>query len=1194
MRLVKTFAGWLALILSAVILFVGVFAAVTIWRLSQEPVSLHRLTPYIVDHLNKSMGENKLSVGDLVLRWRGWAEKFDVGLRDVTIIGANDRELLHIPEADVVFSSKALFEGVLALREMNLIGPRIRLERSADGKIDIGYVADEAALDADGLSGILALGEEDDTPSNPDELVYDKGRGSSVTIELPSSTIGETAVVADGSDDISQPAINQSNDSAPLEQNGAVEQSGSDVLRDVIAILSGERTDFPAAAYFESFGVVNADLQVRDEKLGVVWAAPQADILLSRKPLGIGAEASLQVSAGALSTRVSVTGDYSIQTGEIDLEADVGEVELSDLVSISDVFENLRDAYLPVSGKLKAKYDTDGELLFASTDLVVGSGIISLPSEMRATYRVRDGKIVTSYVPGRFNLDDVVLNVGDASAKLQGVVLDPFGKWSVNLDAFATDVQTNDLKHLWPESLGVDARDWVVTNLSEGIVHQASMHTELHQDDEDGIALDALGGQMTMSGVTVHYLGDMPSVLDAGGRAEFDADSFKIYVDRGNADGLTVTDASIEFTRLNDPVPAADIEVVAHGSARKALELIEAEPLGFATRLGIDPAQISGEQATRVRLYFPLLRAVRFEDVEVAAASRIENASITNAFRDLDVTDGTFELQVNTKGLDLNGVAAIGNGKTKINWVENFETNAAIRSHYTLSGDLDLGVLPTVELDASPYLTGMAKGKVDIKVKSDQVELVGDVDLKAVTIALPFDGVDYQKEPGPDAKATFDLAVQYDGGGTLKSFAAIAPELAAEGRGTWRGDNPMADKWVFEIDTATFRDNTDVSGTVRLADDDKLTVDLRGSQFDLRYFVDKDASKQTDPTQSASDQAENLNLMVTLASDRFLLKGDEPLLSDGKITFSQDRANQEIEISARQLIATPWIVSDDTVGNTQPKQKQSPNSGGIGQSATRSGGTTEIFLNIEQMVMANGELLGDVKGSIHTVGQEWDRLVLNGSLGDRANVFAQVTREDFVTRKVKLTSEDAGKFLRAVDMYENLLGGILTVEGTVDDADLAQPFTGTVNIDDFRVVNAPVAARVLGAASLTGLGDVLQGNGISFDELNGGFTYANDVLSLSKISANGTAVGVTANGSIDLAKSEIRLSGSIVPIYALNSALGVIPILGDLLVGEEGGGIFAPTYTVEGDLENPDITVNPLSTFVPGVFRNLITGAEPG
>ena len=235
-----------------------------------------------------------------------------------------------------------------------------------------------------------------------------------------------------------------------------------------------------------------------------------------------------------------------------------------------------------------------------------------------------------------------------------------------------------------------------------------------------------------------------------------------------------------------------------------------------------------------------------------------------------------------------------------------------------------------------------------------------------------------------------------------------------------------------------------------------------------------------------------------------------------------------------------------------------------------------------------------MRGSIHTVGQEWDRLVLNGAFGDRANVFAQVVREDFQTRKVTLTSEDAGRFLRAVDMYDNLLGGRMTIEGTVDESDVSQPFTGKASIDEFRVVNAPIAARVLSAASLTGLGDVLQGNGISFNALNGDFTYVNDVLSLSKVAANGAAVGVTANGSIDLAKSEIRLAGSIVPVYALNSALGAIPLLGDILVGEEGGGIFAPTYTIEGDLDEPSITVNPLSTFVPGVFRNLITGAEPG
>jgi hypothetical protein len=1182
-RHVKTFAGWLALILSALILFVGVFAAVTIWRLSQEPVSLHRLTPYLVDHLNQSMGDNRLEVDDIVVQWRGWAERFDVSLREVSIIAAGDQELLNIPEADVVFSSRALFEGVLALRELNLIGPRIRLSRSADGKFDIGYLGEAAALEG---GTVLTGGNGDDSePDEESDLAYEKGRGPSVTIELQSgdtlpqnTEVGQAAGLTPTAEDT---------DTAPTPS----ETSGAQIMRDVFAILSGERVDIPAAAYFESFGVVNADLEVRDDQLGVVWAAPQADILLSRRALGIGAQASLNVTAGDIATDVRITGEYSTETDEVELEAELGQIDLSNLISISDVFEPLRDAFVPVSGTLRTTHSVDGELLSASTDLAIGEGLINLPKEVRATYRVGDGHIRTSFVPGRFSIDDVTLNVGDASAKLQGVVLDPFGKWQVNLDALATDVSTNDLDRLWPENVGKDAREWVVTNLSEGIVHQATLHTELHQDDDDNVVLDELGGQMTMSGVTVHYLGEMPDVLNASGRAEFDETSFSIFVDGGEADGLLVSDASIIFTKLDEPIPYADIEVVANGSARKALDLIEAKPLGFATRLGIDPAQVSGDQATRVRLHFPLLRAVTFDDVEVAAASRIENAAISDAFRGMDVNAGSFELQVNTKGLELNGAATIGDGKTNIKWTESFDNAVPLRSHYVLSGDLDLAVLPDIELDPGPYISGMAKGTLDIKVSSADVAVVGDVVLNDTRIAIPADQLSYQKLPGGAANAKFDLNVQYDGGGRLNALALSAPALEASGRATWRGDNAMADKWVVELENSRFRQNTDINGTIRMGEGGRLFVELQGSQFDLRSFVEDDDSP-SDDTEDNSDQ--NTNFVVILEGDEFLLKGDQPLMSGGKLTLDQNNDKRELEITARQLIATPWIIAEDAAQETAPEPAGGPNSGGIGEQASRTGGSTEIFLNIEQLVMANEELLGEVRGSVHMIGQEWDRLVLNGSLGDRANVFAQVAREDFQTRKVMLSSEDAGKFLRAVDMYDNLLGGVLSIEGTVDERDLAQPFTGTVNVDNFRVVNAPIAARVLSAASLTGLNDVLQGNGISFDELNAEFTYVNDVLSLSKGAANGTAVGVTANGSIDLAKSEIRLAGSIVPIYALNSALGAIPILGDLLVGEEGGGIFAPTYTIEGDLEEPSIIVNPLSTFVPGVFRNLITGAEPG
>ncbi|OSQ30360.1 AsmA-like C-terminal domain-containing protein [Thalassospira sp. MCCC 1A03138] len=1178
MRRIKIFTGWCGLLLAAVILFVGVFLGVLVWRISQGPVSLHRLVPYVVAELNESSGDTRFDVGDMVLFWRGWQERFDIRLRDVSVRDGADNEMLHVPEADVVFSSRALFDGVLALRELNLIGPKLRLVRRADGKIDIGYTANEQASrettdvvksdtapvpaaetdSADGIAGTAPA------QNNPDQPV----------VTMPMPTASENA----------SPEPDQ-----PLSDAQRGIRDGSSAMREIVAILSGEAADFPAAAYFESFGVFGADLQVRDEALDIVWSAPSADIRLSRKPMGIHADVTMKVNAGTVSTDVNVTAEYDSRIEEIDMVVDLGEVVPSQLTSISDMFADLAGIKVPVTGRVTAKLGADGSVIELGTDLDLGVGRVDFPAPMTATYHVTGGKAGMSFVPGRLSFDDVRIEAGETAVVLKGVALNPLGQWAIDITATATDVRTNDLPQLWPETIGDNARTWVVENLTEGIVHQAELRTKLHQDETGNIVVDHLDGEMNMTGVTVHYLGDMPSVLGAGGRAEFDQSSFSIFVNEGEADGIVVDEATLVFSQLDTDSEMADFEIVAHGGARNALEMIDEEPLGFATKLGINPAQVEGEQATRVKLHFPLLKDLTFDDVEVAAASRIEKAAITDAFRELDLSDGTFELQVNTKGLELSGEAAIGNGRTDIKWVESFADDTPVISHYDLEGDLDLAALAQVGFAADPYASGVATGKVAIEhLRSRDVVIKAQTSLSAADIKL--DMVDYHKTPGQDASLAFDLTVKANGAGEIRSFDLMAPELVAKAKGRWRGDSPIADKFTINLNDTRFRENLAVSGAITVDQGGKLLVDLKGKQFDLRSFVE-DTPK--DGAQKSASPAADFDAMdIRLEASEFLIKGDRPVLRDGSILLNQTGENREVEIAARQADAQPWIADDDAP--REPGPVESPNSGGIGQNASRVGGKTDIFLSIDQVIMANSELLGDLEGSIHVVGDEWDGLVLNGTLGDRSNVFVQVERKDAKTRNVRLTSEDAGKFLRAVDLYQNLLGGALSIEGTVDDSTWSQPFTGKVNITAFRAVNAPLAARVLGAASLTGLADVLGGNGIAFDELNGDFTYANDVLALSKFAANGSAVGVTSNGSIDMAKAEIRLAGSIVPIYALNSALGAIPLLGDLLVGEEGGGIFAPTYTIEGALDDPEVTVNPLSTFVPGVFRNLITGAEPG
>ena len=147
--------------------------------------------------------------------------------------------------------------------------------------------------------------------------------------------------------------------------------------------------------------------------------------------------------------------------------------------------------------------------------------------------------------------------------------------------------------------------------------------------------------------------------------------------------------------------------------------------------------------------------------------------------------------------------------------------------------------------------------------------------------------------------------------------------------------------------------------------------------------------------------------------------------------------------------------------------------------------------------------------------------------------------------------------------------------------------TGEVQIEDYRVINAPTFAQILVIASFTGIFDSLQGDGIAFSSFRLPFAMKDGVVTIDGAQTAGSSIGVNASGKINLNTDAVDIKGTIVPIYALNSILGNIPLIGDLLVGGEGEGIFAATYSVTGTTAEPKIVVNPLSVLAPGFLRNL-------
>ena len=235
----------------------------------------------------------------------------------------------------------------------------------------------------------------------------------------------------------------------------------------------------------------------------------------------------------------------------------------------------------------------------------------------------------------------------------------------------------------------------------------------------------------------------------------------------------------------------------------------------------------------------------------------------------------------------------------------------------------------------------------------------------------------------------------------------------------------------------------------------------------------------------------------------------------------------------------------------------------------------------------DGRAFTGVRGRFVNDGTGWDSLDLSARVAGAPAGLTLRYVPDGRGRRLTITSEDAGAVLRALDLTDSVRGGTLSLTGNGPPGIPAHPVTAKLELGEFRVVDAPLLARLLNALSVTGLIELLQGEGLGFSQAAGEITWSGDTLTLNDVRTSGGALGLTADGPIDLAGNSLALSGTIVPVYGINRILGLVPVLGDLLSGGKGQGIFAATYRLSGSLARPDVSVNPLAVLAPGFLRNL-------
>ena len=245
-----------------------------------------------------------------------------------------------------------------------------------------------------------------------------------------------------------------------------------------------------------------------------------------------------------------------------------------------------------------------------------------------------------------------------------------------------------------------------------------------------------------------------------------------------------------------------------------------------------------------------------------------------------------------------------------------------------------------------------------------------------------------------------------------------------------------------------------------------------------------------------------------------------------------------------------------------------------------------INLNAKEILVAKEKSIYDINA----------KLKYENKLFKEAELYSKLNNDKIFTLRVEpkqnsrdliINSDDAGLFLRTFNINKSGKEGELVLHGSYDDTKETHPLNASVTIRDMRLIKAPTLAKILNLASI-GIVSALSGKGILINKLKSEFILEDGILNLNKYEAYGPDIGFSNQGKIYLRKDEIDLEGAIIPMVTLNKIIGSIPVLGRILTNERKG-IWSFIYTITGNLDEPEVKVNPIKTITPGFIQKFFS-----
>lgn len=1117
------------------VLAVLLIAAVAFYlRLAQGPVSLNFMTDTIQNQINRNLSGMSVTVGGAVIERSGAGGVPHFRLRNLELRDETGNLVARAPRAAIAIDEQALLQAQLVPTSLELIGPRIRVMRNLEGGIELGF--SEAA------------------PAD------------------------EVVVIDAGADDPSAGKSDQ-------EQVGGAVQPGGNAAS-IIRILSGEpgQADGGGIGSIKTIRVADAAIRIYDEANDAIWDIPKAELAFSRMPYGFAVVANAEVSNGPSegTWHADLTASYRRESRSFGVSMRIGDLVPANVSDEFYALSQLARVKVPLAGQVEFDITEDGLVTRATAEFSAAAGEVGLPDYLAEPIIIDEGSLRADYDPvtGAVIVTDSALLVGSSRAQITGSVV-PERDADGRLAAMKISIQARnvaiDAQGSIKAPVAVDRIDFI----GKAAIDEARL------DIDDLVVMSADTGVRLRGTITGG--GESPGILLSGRIRDLSYELLRRLWPPVMAPKTRAwVGEHIQAGRIVDGEFQVNLPVDALARAQRDQRLPpNSIRLGFRVAgvtttylTGVPPLVNAAGEATLTDNEFALKVSAADVTMPSGSAGKLRNSSMlaedilakeTKATFDLDVVATTGAIIEYLSSPALNAIRNSGFDTSKLTGDAEVKVNLVLPLIKDVPKDRVLvkanaRIANAALKDALPGID-ITGGDIALTVANGEIEAKGPVKIGGIPAKLA-----WKRAGGADARQSATIEASLDGEERLKlgidlgefvrgpvGLKAVIDNLAdPEGRVAIEADLSEADMYVTAID---FRR--------------PATPKTRAT---LTYFGNGEKGRRVED--------------LVVKGPGLSIKGDIAIAAKGGIheaTFTDVRLSDEnifsvkvrngesgldLAIRGDSFDARPLIKSMFSTRKTG-----TASAGGDGAAAPVS-----VSINVDRVHAFRGEVLTGVSGDIRTRGSRVQSAEVSATFLSGQPVVFRVTPAEG-GREMRINGRDGGAAIRAANLYGKVAGGQIELYALLADDAASSVKQGQLVLRNFQIRNEAALAELDSKGRPKKAGP--RKDALTFKKMTMPFTTDAKFIRIGESLVRGDELGATAEGIIRKSDGLFDITGTIIPAYGANAALGGIPLLGEILTGGGGEGIFGVTYAFGGSMDKPVFQVNPVSAIAPGIFRKL-------